>query len=494
MAIRKLRKRLTAVCHRRDARRSDEARVVGTSQARLLSFCPQVRLTRGLRLASDDPGWSLESATLSREPCWDTDDLLQGGPTRSAEQGGPCRMRIRTRPFPPKFQTGVHKFEEPQRPLWRYPSGEMKLLWSDGGNRFRPDLAATSLRILGTMRLPAGVPWCLALLGWVGAGAGLGLNPAQAAEPGPLAPPRPNFAPVGFAHVGAPVTGGGGSESIRVRSVQELQAAAGTDEPRVLLLEGTFELRRQSVRVGSNKTLLGGGEGAVLLGGALYLRNATNVILRNLILRDSPEDGISLSGARRVWVDHCTVMDCGDGLIDLTHGTDEVTISWCRFGYQNLKNSHRLASLLGASDRDRACEGRLRVTYHHNWWDAGCLERMPSVRFGRVHVFNNYYRAPGNRYCIRSRLFAECRIEFNWFEDVRNPWELMVTTGDTGRIFAAGNVEVNTRWENPGGNVRLVSGTDSVFAPPYPWQPDPPQWIPWLVTNHAGAGRGPFAR
>lgn len=364
----------------------------------------------------------------------------------------------------------------------------------DPRNELRSHLVVTSPTIFRPKSLQARIRrWRVLLaLAWVGAGPGWVV--VQAAEPASGTPPQPDFSPIGFAHVGEPVTGGGSSPPIRVRTVQELETLAGSDEPRVLLLEGAFDLQRRSIRVGSNKTLEGAGQGAVLLGGTLYLRNATNVILRNLVLRDSPGDGISLSGARRVWVDHCTVMDCGDGLIDLTHGTDEVTISWCRFGYQNLNNRHRLASLLGASDRDRACEGRLHVTYHHNWWDAGCLERMPSVRFGRVHVFNNYYRAPGNRYCVRSRLFAECRIEFNWFEEVRNPWELMVTTGETGRIFAAGNVEVNTRWENPGGNLRLVSGTDSVFAPPYPWQPDPPQWVPWLVTNLAGAGRGPFAR
>jgi pectate lyase len=333
-------------------------------------------------------------------------------------------------------------------------------------------------RILGMGTAMAGL-WQML---WVGA------------EPASPQPPQPKFSPMGFAHLGSPVTGGGTAEPIRVRTVQELRAQAATDEPRVLLLEGRFDLAGQSVRVGSHKTLLGTGEGAVLTGGALHLRNVTNVILRNLVIRDSPEDGISLSGALHVWVDHCTIMDCGDGLIDLTHGTDLVTISWCRFGYENLKNPHRLASLLGASDRDHASRGRLCVTYHHNWWDAGCLERMPSVRFGRVHVFNNYYRAPGNRYCIRSRLYAECRIEFNWFEDVRNPWELLISTGDTGRIFAAGNVEVNTSWERGGGNLQLVSGTDSVFVPPYPWRPDPPQWVPWLVTNYAGAGRGPFAR
>ena len=34
--------------------------------------------------------------------------------------------------------------------------------------------------------------------------------------------------------------------------------------------------------------------------------------------------------------------------------------------------------------------GRLRITYHHNWFD-GSIQRNPRVRFGEpVHVFNYY--------------------------------------------------------------------------------------------------------
>lgn len=327
------------------------------------------------------------------------------------------------------------------------------------------------------------------MLGW-SSGPALG---QLGAGPVDIRTGQPDFGPMGFAHVGRPTTGGGSVEPVPVRTVEELVRLAGSDLPKVLRLEGRFDLARRSVRVGSNTTLVGGGTGALLVGGGLLIREATNVIVRNLIIRGSPEDGISLSDARRVWIDHCTIMDCGDGLVDLTHGTDEITISWCRFGYADLRNSHRLASLLGASDRDVACQGRLHVTYHHNWWDEGCLERMPSVRFGRVHVFNNYYRAPGNRYCIRSRLYAEVRVEFNWFEQVRNPWEVYVTRGDLGRVWAVGNVEVNTRWEGSGRDVRLVPGTDPVFVPPYPWRPDAPEIVPLWVREHAGAGRGPFA-
>ena len=31
-------------------------------------------------------------------------------------------------------------------------------------------------------------------------------------------------------------------------------------------------------------------------------------------------------------------------------------------------------------------------------------ERMPSIRFGTVHIYNNYYSSAGNNYCVRVRL------------------------------------------------------------------------------------------
>jgi len=120
-----------------------------------------------------------------------------------------------------------------------------------------------------------------------------------------------------------------------------------------------------------------------LSGGGLYLYRASNVIIRNLTIVGSSEDNIGLHYSHHVWIDHCTLADATDGNLDMTQGSDHVTISWCKFHYH--------------------------VTFHHNWWGAGCIERMPSVRFGRVHVFNNHYNTPGNNYAIRTRVGAEVR-------------------------------------------------------------------------------------
>jgi pectate lyase len=154
---------------------------------------------------------------------------------------------------------------------------------------------------------------------------------------------------------------------------------------------------------------------------------------------------------------------------------------------------HNFVNLVGGADGDSDDQGRLHVTFHHNWWSTLCRERMPSVRYGRAHVYNNYFNCPGNNYCVRTRLYAESRIENNWFENVKNPWEVFITSGTPGKVYADGNMEVNTTRFSSGSDILLPPGTDSVFAPPYTYILDSAALVPSIVANNAGAGKGPFA-
>jgi len=202
------------------------------------------------------------------------------------------------------------------------------------------------------------------------------------------------------------------------------------------------QAERIELLVGPNTTIVGLGDKAVLRGGSLQIKNADNVIVRNLELRDAYDcfpvwqpntgglgdwktayDNIWLTGATHVWVDHVTLSDKGhpdadepthfarnllrhDGLLDITNGSDLVTVSWSRFA------DHDKAMLIGNSDSATGDRGRLRVTLHHNEFES-VVQRAPRVRFGQVHVYNNRYDIPTDDYryslgvSTESGLYAE---------------------------------------------------------------------------------------
>jgi pectate lyase len=311
----------------------------------------------------------------------------------------------------------------------------------------------------------------------------------------------PDSGPIGFANVGFTVTGGAGGETVTVTNGAQLNEYAATKKPCTIYVAGTLQVTGMETHVGPNKTILGVGTNATLHGGGLYLHKATNVIVRNLTIDGSSDDNFGLLFASNVWIDHCTFKNSKDGNLDINRASDNITVSWCQFLYET-EQPHALACLIGSSDAEVISSNKLHVTFHHNWFGQNVKERMPSIRWGTVHLFNNYYNAPGNNYCVRTRLFAQSRLEHNYFQNVKNPWELYLTdtTNAVGRIFATNNLELNTTWGHSTTNtpkglsiVQIVPGTDDVFTPPYAYTPDPAFAVPNLVTNLAGAGKGPFA-
>lgn len=311
----------------------------------------------------------------------------------------------------------------------------------------------------------------------------------------------PDFSLIGYANVGGPVTGGAGGETVTVTNGLQLQEYTDAKEPYIIYVSGTLQISGMDTHVRPNKTIIGVGADATLEGGGLYLYKSSNVIIRNLTIKNSTDDNLGLLYSSNVWVDHCTFMNSKDGSLDINRASDNITISWCRFYYET-EQPHALACLIGSSDTEVISSNKLHVTFHHNWFGENAKERLPSIRWGTVHLFNNYYNSPGNNYCIRTRLFAQSRIENNVFENVKNPWEVYITdlTNAVGKVYATNNLELNTIWGNSTTNTRrgltivqIVPGTDVVFTPPYAYKLDAPGEVANLVTNFAGPGKGPFA-
>jgi pectate lyase len=195
-------------------------------------------------------------------------------------------------------------------------------------------------------------------------------------------------------------TGGAGGPVVTATTAKELKDYISRPGPLVILVSGTISLNQQSVA--SDKTIFGIGPNPTIIGG-FRIQGQHNVIVRNLTITKSSYDGFSIEyGSHHVWVDHCDLSSCPDGLLDVTHGCDYVTVSWNRF------HDHRKTCLLGqADDNGREDTGHLTVTYHHNWFD-GSKQRHPRVRFSRLcHVFNNYYvgnsQGPGRGVLLQGR-------------------------------------------------------------------------------------------
>jgi pectate lyase len=289
------------------------------------------------------------------------------------------------------------------------------------------------------------------------------------------------FASDGFAYK---TTGGAGGQSITVTTGAQLNTYATASGAYIITVSGTVTYSGD-IQITSNKTIQGINASATV-NANLYCGSSTkNVIIRNLNITNpsgvGDGDGITVTGATNVFIDHCTFTDCSDGECDIVLKADSVTLSWCRFRYVN-QTTHKYVNLIGNSDGATGDAGKLHVTIHHCWYDQNCSERMPSVRFGTVHVFNNYYRSDSLNYCARTRLSAQVLVEGNYFDHVKNPWELAVTAGTTtGRLYAVNNnvtyldTSFGVQWLNGWYSdlsitQSLIPGTDSVFTPPYPYR------------------------
>jgi pectate lyase len=283
-------------------------------------------------------------------------------------------------------------------------------------------------------------------------------------------------------------TGGGNATAQRVTSLSELRSLAGDSTPRVLELSGTFDTGSSALEINSNKTLVGIGKDTTIKGG-ITIKGKSNIIIRNLSIigagsGGSPGDSVGVRGSHNLWFDHLNVSDGPDGIIDLTRGTDHVTVSWCKFWYTQPGHSHRLALLFGGgSTHGDTDTGKNNHTLHHNWFGELVRSRMPRLLFGKGHIYNNYYNSPGNNYCIGSGSYASLLVENNYFKDVKDPHRFQDSNPST--ITAKGNVYDNVSGKrDTGGN---KSGAPAAWTnPPYSYSLNAAESIPELVQRCAG--------
>jgi len=242
----------------------------------------------------------------------------------------------------------------------------------------------------------------------------------------------------GFAALAGGTSGGAAALSSNIYTatnrVQLLAAIKhGGTAPKIIKLSGTIDMSegvpyantgdqaiRGLIRLPSNTTLIGDGAASGIVNGHIVVANVSQVIIRNLKIVNpcdvgpiwdpndgalgnwnSAYDGIGISGSDHIWVDHNTFTDgamtddllpiengqpkqCHDGALDITNASDYVTVSYNVFG------QHRKNNLIGSSDSATADSGKLHATFNNNVF-RDVVSRAPRVRYGQVHVVNNYF-------------------------------------------------------------------------------------------------------
>ena len=255
--------------------------------------------------------------------------------------------------------------------------------------------------------------------------------------------------------------GGRGGKVLFVTNLNDkgpgsLRTAIEAQFPRIVVFKvsGTIKLE-SSLRIKHPRITIAGqtapGDGICLRKYPLII-SADDAVVRFIRVRlgdeaDNKVDGIDVSDAQNVIVDHCSVSWTLDEAVNTYHGTKNVTIQWCLIS-ESLHNS-RLQQGHGFA----ASLGGVNTSYHHNLL-ANNAGRNPSIagemsnptinldfrnnvvfnwqyrtldgRPRSINVVNNYYKAgPASRkdlkivkiQCLEDGSFGRWYVQGNVFED-----------------------------------------------------------------------------
>jgi pectate lyase len=278
-------------------------------------------------------------------------------------------------------------------------------------------------------------------------------------------------------------TGGGNGAVVRVSTREDLEKYSKAAEPYVILVDGSLSASGSKyVVVASNKSIIGTGSGAVFEGFGIDIRDGKNIIIRNLTIKNARPDAIAMRNTHHVWIDHCDLSKCADGLIDFTHGSNYLTVSWTKL------HDHDKVALANGGSQEFSDVGRNKVTYHHNWF-YNTVQRNPRIGYGLGHVFNNYYENLSS-YCIGYHTGASVLIENNYFYHSGKPLQQMYTSVSTAANYADAK-EVGNIFDSTTGNTK---GTGIAFNPElyynYGFVLNKAKDVPALVKKYAGPQRG----
>ncbi len=334
-----------------------------------------------------------------------------------------------------------------------------------------------------------------------------------------LSTPQASAAPggaTGYASQNGGTTGGAGGQTVRATTGTAIHAAlcgrASSSTPIIIEVEGTINHGNTSKVSGdscntaagvielkqiSNVTIVGVGAGAVFDQLGIHIREASNIIIQNVTVRNVKKSGSPTSNGgdaigmesdvRNVWVDHVTLEASGgesegfDGLFDMKDNTQYVTLS-----YSILRNSGR-GGLVGSSESDRS---NGYVTYHHNLYE-NIDSRTPLLRGGIGHMYNNHY-VDLHESGINSRAGARAKVDNNYFEDSKDVLGTFYTD-EAGYWQVGGNIFDNVTWSEPGDDTAPAGPnpqSNTTVSIPYAYTLDDASCVRDVVRQTAGANNG----
>ncbi|HWV76156.1 MAG TPA: polysaccharide lyase family 1 protein [Isoptericola sp.] len=334
----------------------------------------------------------------------------------------------------------------------------------------------------------------------------LTLPGAQAAETGPT----------GFATQNGGTTGGAGGTVVKATTGTQIHEAlcgrASDDTPITIQVEGTINHSNTSKVSGdscntadgvielkqiSNVTLVGVGSGATFDQVGIHVREASNIIIQNVTVKNVKKSGSPTSnggdaigmesGVSNVWADHVTLEASGgesegyDGLFDMKGDTKYVTLS-----YSILRGSGR-GGLVGSGDSDL---NNGPVTYHHNLYE-NIDSRLPLLRGATAHIYNNHY-VDIHESGINARAGGKAKVDNNYFQDSKDVLGTFYTDLP-GYWQVAGNTFDNVTWSEPGEDNNPAGPnptSTTTVGIPYDYSLDDADCVPDVVAATAGANKG----
>ena len=232
------------------------------------------------------------------------------------------------------------------------------------------------------------------------------------------------------------MTGGLGGDTVIASTFNILKNYLESTVPLIVHVEDHI-ISTGTINIHSNKSLIGVTDSAHLEGIRIKINSSKNVIIQNMTFSKVIQfDEIEINNSHHIWINGCdffTDMDHGseyyDGLLDIKNAASFITVSNTEF------HDHFKAVLISSGD-DSFQDTSIRITFHHNYFHH-LGSRTPLLRFGKAHIFNNYFKNCNSG--INSRMGACIRVEENYFYHVSNATRTDMSV-EVGRFELINNI------------------------------------------------------